>query len=115
MQRDYYLSQKKALEINPRHPLIKELLRRVEDNPEDASAKEMALMMFNTATLRSGYMLKDTVAFADHIDAMMRETLGVDKVRSNSLSVNKHPRLTFAEFFAIYVSNNIPCLVNILF
>ena len=79
MQRDYYLSQKKALEINPRHPLIKELLRRVEDNPEDASAKEMALMMFNTATLRSGYMLKDTVAFADHIDAMMRETLGVDK------------------------------------
>merc|ERR1719277_1180508 len=79
MQRDYYLNQKKALEINPRHPLIKELLRRVEDNPSDETAKEMALMMFNTATLRSGYMLKDTVAFADHIDAMMRETLGVDK------------------------------------
>merc|ERR1719188_1954136 len=79
MQRDYYLSQKKALEINPRPPLIKELLRRVEDNPSDESAKEMALMMFNTATLRSGYMLKDTVAFADHIDAMMRTQLGVDK------------------------------------
>jgi heat shock protein beta len=39
----------------------------------------MALMMYNTATLRSGYMLKDTLAFADHIEAMMRETLGVDK------------------------------------
>ena len=52
MQRDYYLNQKKALEINPRHPLIKELLRRVEDNPDDAIAKDMALMMFNTATLR---------------------------------------------------------------
>ena len=52
MQRDYYLNQKKALEINPRHPLIKELLRRVEDNPADASAKDMAVMMFNTATLR---------------------------------------------------------------
>ena len=51
-KRDYYLNQKKALEINPRHPLIKELLRRVEDNPADASAKEMAIMMFNTATLR---------------------------------------------------------------
>jgi len=79
MQRDYYLGQKKALEINVRHPLIKELLRRVEDNPEDATAKEMALMMFNTATLRSGYMLKDTVAFAEHIEDMMRDTLGVDK------------------------------------
>jgi heat shock protein 90kDa beta len=52
MQRDYYLNQKKTLEVNPRHPLIKELLRRVEDNPADTTAKNMALMMFNTATLR---------------------------------------------------------------
>jgi len=79
MQRDYYLSQKKALEINPRHPLIKELLRRVEDNPGDATAKEMALMMYNTATLRSGYMLKDTNVFALNIEKMMRQTLGVDQ------------------------------------
>jgi len=79
MQRDYYLNQKKAMEINPRHPLIKELLRRVEDNPGDAVAKEMALMMYNTATLRSGYMLKDTNTFALNIEKMMRETLGVDQ------------------------------------
>lgn len=26
----YYMNQKKTLEINPRHPLMKELLRRVE-------------------------------------------------------------------------------------
>ena len=82
MQRDYYLNQKKALEINPRHPLIKELLRRVEDNPGDGVAKEMALMMYNTATLRSGYMLKDTNGFALNIEKMMRETLGVDQVIS---------------------------------
>lgn len=44
----YYLSQKKTLEINPRHPLIKELLRRVEASPEDALTKDMALMMFQT-------------------------------------------------------------------
>merc|ERR1712227_1147528 len=78
MQRDYYLNQKKALEINTRHPLIKELLRRVEDNPADQTAKDMAVMMFNTATLRSGFSLKDTVNFAEHIETMMRKTLGVD-------------------------------------
>merc|ERR1712112_237977 len=78
MQRDYYLNQKKALEINVRHPLIKELLRRVEDNPADQTAKDMAVMMFNTATLRSGFSLKDTVNFAENIEAMMRKTLGVD-------------------------------------
>merc|ERR1739844_157114 len=81
-QREYYLNQKKQLEINPRHPLIKELLRRVEDSSEDPVAKDMALMMYNTATLRSGYMLKDTVAFAKHIEDMMRETLGVSKEES---------------------------------
>jgi len=79
MQRDYYLNQKKTLEVNPRHPLVKELLRRVEDNPADETAKDMALMMYNTATLRSGYMLKDTVNFAEHIEKMMRQTLGVDE------------------------------------
>jgi len=78
MQRDYYLNQKKTLEVNPRHPLIKELLRRIEDNPADVSAKDMAVMMFNTATLRSGYPLRDTVNFAEHIETMMRKTLGVD-------------------------------------
>ncbi len=44
----YYLTQKKTLEINPRHPLIKELLKRVEANPEDRISKGMAMMMFQT-------------------------------------------------------------------
>jgi len=79
MQRDYYLNQKKAMEINPRHPLIKELLRRVEDNPDDSVAKDMSLMMFNSATLRSGYLLKDTTEFAMQLEHMMRDTLGVDR------------------------------------
>jgi hypothetical protein len=40
------------VEINPSHPLIKELLRRVKDNPADKTASVMAVMMYNTATLR---------------------------------------------------------------
>ena len=77
-QRSYYLNQKKTLEINPRHPLIRELLRRVEGDEADDSAKNMALMMFRTATLRSGFMLQETADFADSIEQMMRQTLGVD-------------------------------------
>uniref|UniRef100_A0A646QE69 Heat shock protein 83 n=1 Tax=Hemiscolopendra marginata TaxID=943146 RepID=A0A646QE69_9MYRI len=77
MQRDYYMTQKKTLEINPRHPLVKELLRRVENDKSDESAKNMALVMFETATLRSGYMLKDTSSFAERVEKMMRQTLGV--------------------------------------
>lgn len=76
-QRSYYLNQKKTLEINPRHPLIKELLRRVQDDASDPSAKDIAVMMFRTATLRSGFMLKDTADFAESVEIMMRKTLGV--------------------------------------
>ncbi|KAL1464670.1 hypothetical protein WDU94_004297 [Cyamophila willieti] len=76
-QRKYYLSQKKTMEVNPRHPLIKELYRRVKDDPEDVKAKEIATMMYQTATLRSGFMLQDSADFAKHVEAMMRQTLGI--------------------------------------
>ncbi|XP_035779084.1 endoplasmin homolog [Anopheles albimanus] len=76
-QRLYYLNQKKTLEINPRHPLMRELLRRVDADADDIVAKDMAVLMFNTATLRSGFQLPETADFADSIERMMRQTLGV--------------------------------------
>ena len=76
-QKTHFLNQKKTLEINPRHPLIKELLRRVDADTNDEKAKEIALMMFRTATLRSGYMLKETASFAESVEQLMRKTLGI--------------------------------------
>lgn len=76
-QKSYYLNQKKTLEINPRHPLIRELLRRVEVDSTDQTAKDIALMMFRTATLRSGYMLRETASFADSVEQLMRKNLGI--------------------------------------
>jgi len=76
-QKSYYLNQKKTLEINPRHPLIRELLRRVEVDLSDQTAKDIALMMFRTATLRSGYMLRETASFADSVEQLMRKSLGI--------------------------------------
>ncbi|KAL0121917.1 hypothetical protein PUN28_007009 [Cardiocondyla obscurior] len=76
-QKSYYLNQKKTLEINPRHPLIRELLRRVEIESSDQTAKDIALMMFRTATLRSGYMLRETASFADSVEQLMRKSLGI--------------------------------------
>jgi heat shock protein beta len=77
--RDFYLSQKKTLEINPRHPLIKEISRRIVADKEDAVAKNMGLLMFETATLRSGFMLQDTASFAQRVEVLLRKSLGVDE------------------------------------
>ena len=57
----YYANQKKTLEVNPRHPLVKELLKRVETDKEDKTAKDLARVLFETATLRSGYMVKASI------------------------------------------------------
>lgn len=54
-QRTFYLNQKKTLEINPRHPLIKELQRRVSDDADDPVAKDIALMMFRTGEFVNKY------------------------------------------------------------
>lgn len=78
VSQSYYLNQKKALEFNPRHPVLKELLRRVDSDPQDPKAKEIAQILLDTAVLRSGFMLQETSKFADSIDRMMRQTLNVD-------------------------------------
>lgn len=88
--REYYLSQKKSLEINPRHPLIKELLRRVQSDKSDETARSMANIMFETATLRSGFMLRDTSNFASRVEVLLRKTLGI----SEDAQVEEEPEIT---------------------
>uniref|UniRef100_A0A669CW83 Heat shock protein 90, beta (grp94), member 1 n=1 Tax=Oreochromis niloticus TaxID=8128 RepID=A0A669CW83_ORENI len=71
----YYASQKKTLELNPKHPLVKQLLNRVNADAEDQTASDLAVVLFETATLRSGYQLVDTKAYGDRIERMLRLSL----------------------------------------
>merc|ERR1711934_568917 len=73
----FYASQKKTLEINPRHPLIKELKARVESNPEEDTAKDLAMVMFETATMRSGFAVQDSAGFASRVEKMLRMSLDI--------------------------------------
>uniref|UniRef100_A0A0K0CZI7 HATPase_c domain-containing protein n=1 Tax=Angiostrongylus cantonensis TaxID=6313 RepID=A0A0K0CZI7_ANGCA len=75
---DFYANQKKTFEINPRHPVVKELMRRVIADKKDQKAKDTALLLFETATLRSGYSLQDQVGFAERIESVLRQSLDVD-------------------------------------
>uniref|UniRef100_A0AAQ5XY07 Endoplasmin n=1 Tax=Amphiprion ocellaris TaxID=80972 RepID=A0AAQ5XY07_AMPOC len=72
---NYYASQKKTLEINPKHPLIKQMLSRVNDQ----TASDLAVVLFETATLRSGYQLADTKAYGDRIERMLRLSMNIDE------------------------------------
>uniref|UniRef100_A0A8C2Z5A6 Endoplasmin n=1 Tax=Cyclopterus lumpus TaxID=8103 RepID=A0A8C2Z5A6_CYCLU len=72
---NYYASQKKTLEINPKHPLIKQMLNK--DDGEDQTASDLAVVLFETATLRSGYHLADTKAYGERIERMLRLSMNV--------------------------------------
>ncbi|XP_008281449.1 endoplasmin [Stegastes partitus] len=74
---NYYASQKKTLELNPKHPLIKQMLSRVNTDAEDQTASDLAVVLFETATLRSGYQLADTKAYGDRIERMLRLSMNV--------------------------------------
>ncbi|XP_039250321.2 endoplasmin-like [Styela clava] len=75
---NFYANQKKTLEINPRHPLIKNLLERVEADNADDQAKSIAQVMFDAAVLRSGYTLKDSADFSKRILSMLYKNLNID-------------------------------------
>uniref|UniRef100_A0A8D3DY86 Endoplasmin n=1 Tax=Scophthalmus maximus TaxID=52904 RepID=A0A8D3DY86_SCOMX len=74
---NYYASQKKTLEINPKHPLIKQILNTVSNDAEDQTAADLAMVLFETATLRSGYQLTDTKAYGERIERMLRLSMNV--------------------------------------
>ena len=74
----FYSDQKKTLEVNPRHPLIRELKRRVEVEETDHTTIDLARVMYDAAILRSGYALKDSGDFASRIERMLRIGLNVD-------------------------------------
>uniref|UniRef100_A0A8C2E4I3 Endoplasmin n=1 Tax=Cyprinus carpio TaxID=7962 RepID=A0A8C2E4I3_CYPCA len=96
---NYYASQKKTLEINPKHPLIKEMLKRVQDNAEDQTAADLAVVLFETATLRSGYQLTDTKAYGDRIERMLRLSMNIDL--DEQVHTNEDGDLSWLSFLCV--------------
>ncbi|KAL3099188.1 hypothetical protein niasHS_000796 [Heterodera schachtii] len=76
---EFYAKMKKTFEVNPRHPVVRELLRRVQEDAEDPIAVSTAHLLFETATLRSGYSLDDQVGFAERIEGILRKTMDLSE------------------------------------
>lgn len=72
-------TSKKNFEINPHHPIIKELLERVKDNPEDADTAEMSYLLYETALLNSGYVLENPSEYARNFYKIFNGALGIPR------------------------------------
>jgi len=73
-----FMKSQRILEINPNHPLIKELNKRVIADPKDPLAIDTAELLYETASLHSGFSIDNPVQFSSRILRMMKLSLNVD-------------------------------------
>lgn len=71
-------TQKKIMEINPKHPLIEGLLTKVSNETPGEEMTELINVLYDTTVIRSGFNLKDTPSYASRVEKILRANLGVD-------------------------------------
>merc|ERR1711939_900842 len=69
----------KTLEINPAHPIVRELKSRVEADDKDQEAMDIAHTLFDVALIGTGLTPSDPTEFGARLQVLMRLGLGVSK------------------------------------
>jgi heat shock protein beta len=70
---------KVCMEINPKHPIVKDLQNMVKGDKESVATRDFAMLLFDVAGLTSGYEVDDMSSFAKRVMGLM-STGGVDGV-----------------------------------
>lgn len=86
---DFMRNQKKTLEINPHHPIIKSLLNSVEEDYVTAEILSLIQLLYETTAIRSGYPLKDVGQFARRVETIIRKAVGISLIEEAKYKVKK--------------------------
>jgi len=89
-----YMVSKKTLEVNPSHPIVQELRRRADADPNNKTIKDLVLLLFETALLTSGFVLDEPAPFATRLYRMIALGItGQDVTPSAQAPVEELPPL----------------------
>jgi len=76
-QRNFeFMKGKKIMEINPSSGIVQALKEKAESAPDDAGARAMVNLMYETALLTSGFDVESPKEYASKVYAMMESAAG---------------------------------------
>eukprot|EP00178_Gracilaria_changii_P013598 TRINITY_DN383_c0_g1_i1.p1 TRINITY_DN383_c0_g1~~TRINITY_DN383_c0_g1_i1.p1 ORF type:complete len:853 (-),score=221.93 TRINITY_DN383_c0_g1_i1:1983-4541(-) len=74
----YMMPKAKIMELNPHHPIVKEMLGMVLEGGQDDRAAELGHLVYDTALISSGYLMQDNTDYAKRMYKWIGESVGVD-------------------------------------
>ena len=76
-----YMLAKKTLELNPHHPVIKELLQKVKavgsEGEVEQETTDYAILLYNIALLNSGFMIENPTDFTLPLQKLLKMGMGL--------------------------------------
>lgn len=75
--RSSHMIAKRTLELNFKHPIVKELKARVAADADDDKIKDLARLLYDAAALNSGFAVDDSKDFGDRVYRVIASGMGL--------------------------------------
>lgn len=76
-----YMLAKKTLELNPNHPVMKEMLNQLKENDGElsASSAEYADLLFQMAIINSGFSVENPMDLTEPLEKLIKVGFGLER------------------------------------
>merc|ERR1712176_1618723 len=74
-----YMMAKKTMELNPQHAIVKALKDKFNADASDGAAKDLVMLLYETALLTSGFSLENPASFSSRIHRLVKLGLSIDE------------------------------------
>ncbi|KAK6098261.1 hypothetical protein MT418_002308 [Batrachochytrium dendrobatidis] len=82
----FSITQKRILEINPNHPIIEGMLKKLNDGEEEAMS-DVPYLLFEATAIGSGWEPRDTRKFMTSVEGTLRRFIGVDTAAESKVQI----------------------------